>query len=117
MTITQTRVIDLIPDLDEIRADNLRTVVNVTAASYEVTQFGGTLILLCDCTANAIEITLQTAVANTAIITIKKIDSSANDITVLTTSSQTIDGTEPITIAVENTSITIVSDGANWKII
>lgn len=117
MTITQTRVIDLIPDLDEIRADNLRTVVNLTAASYEVTQFGGTLILLCDCTANAIEITLQTAVANPVILYIKKVDSSANDVTILTTSSQTIDGVEPVTISAENESLEIVSNNANWKIV
>ena len=94
------------------------TVIEVvTAASYEVTQQTGTLVLLCNCTSNVIDITLQTAVGNSATIVIKKTDATANDITINTTSSQTIDGTQPITISVANTSITIVSDNANWKII
>lgn len=64
--------------------------------------------------AGAHTITLPTAVSNTNRYTIKN-DHSAN-ITVNTTSSQTIDGTTTILIAPED-SVDIISDGSNWRII
>jgi hypothetical protein len=61
-------------------------------------------------------ITLPTAVGNTNLYTIKRV--GTNTVSIATTSSQTIDGsTSPITINVQNVSLTLVSDGSNWKII
>lgn len=58
--------------------------------------------------------TLPTAVGNTNLYTFKNNHSA--DITVATTSSQTIDGTTTITISPED-SVTVVSTNANWSII
>lgn len=60
-------------------------------------------------------LTLPTAVGNTSFYTVKNV--GAGVVTVATTSSQTIDGSQPITLPVANTALDIVSDGANWSII
>lgn len=60
-------------------------------------------------------LTLPTAVGNTSFYTVK--NSGSNTVTIATTSSQTIDGSTPITLPVANTSLDIVSDGANWRIV
>ncbi len=61
-------------------------------------------------------ITLPTAVGTTNQYTIKNV--GTNTISIATTSSQTIDGSSsPITIPVQNTSLTLISDGSNWNII
>jgi len=48
---------------------------------------------------------------------IKKVDSSANTVTVDAADSETIDGTGTFVISTENKSIIIKSDGVNWIII
>jgi hypothetical protein len=60
---------------------------------------------------------LPTAVGNTAKITVKKTDSSANTVVVDANSTQTIDGSLTKTIEFQYTSITLISDNANWFII
>jgi len=60
-------------------------------------------------------ITLPTAVGNTNYYTIKRV--GTNTVTINTTSSQTIDGSQPITLNVQYQSVTLISDGANWNII
>jgi hypothetical protein len=46
----------------------------------------------------------------------KKIDSSANTVTVATTASQTIDGATTYTLSNQYDSIVVLSDNANWKL-
>jgi len=61
-------------------------------------------------------ITLPTAVGNTNQYTIKRVNTGV--VSIATTSSQTIDGSAlPITINVQNVSLTLVSNGTNWNII
>lgn len=60
-------------------------------------------------------VTLPTAVSNTNLYTIKNVGS--NSVTVATTSSQTIDGSLTASIPVTNTSLDIISDNTNWRII
>jgi len=61
-------------------------------------------------------LTLPTAVGNTNLYTVK--NTGANTVSIATTSSQTIDGsTAPITLPVANTSLDLISDGSNWRII
>ena len=62
-------------------------------------------------------VTLPTAVGNTSRYDIKNIGAGTTA-TITTTLSQTIDGTTPsITLPVQYTSLTLVSDNANWNII
>lgn len=59
-------------------------------------------ILLVDCTAGAITITLPDAVGNTGLsLYIKKIDSSGNAVTIATVNNQTIDGAATQTISTQ----------------
>ena len=74
-------------------------------------------IILCNCTAGAITINLPTAVGNTKIFNIKKTDSSTNAVTVDGNGTQTIDGDLTLIIFGEGDSYTLISDGANWKVI
>lgn len=57
--------------------------------------------------------TLPTAVSNTNRYTLKNIDTT--DKTILTTSSQTIDG-GTTAVLTPNTSIDVISDGSNWRV-
>jgi hypothetical protein len=60
-------------------------------------------------------VTLPTAIGNTSRYDIKNIGSGTA--TIATTLSQTIDGSTPITLPVQYTSLTIVSNGTGWNII
>jgi hypothetical protein len=60
-------------------------------------------------------LTLPTAVGNTNRYTLK--NTGTNTVTINTSSSQTIDGSTSITLAVRYTALDIVSDGTNWNII
>lgn len=75
--------------------------------------------VLVDASGGARTITLPTAVNRQgARITIKKNETSANAVTVGTTSSQTIDGSTTATIAGSAYGLLrIISDGANWVIV
>jgi hypothetical protein len=89
-------------------------VANKTAA-YTVTATDS--VVTGDATSAAFTVTLPTAVGITGRhYTIKKIDSSANAVTVGTTSSQTIDGAATYALSTRWQFVTVVSDGANWII-
>ena len=61
-------------------------------------------------------LTLPTAVGNTNLYTVK--NTGANTVSIATTSAQTIDGSaSPITLPVANTSLDLISDNANWRIV
>jgi hypothetical protein len=71
--------------------------------------------VLGNATGGAISLTLPTAVGVSGqIYALKKIDSSANAVTVATTSSQTIDGRTTYSLAVQYQGIMVQSNGANW---
>jgi hypothetical protein len=75
-------------------------------------------ITLSDATSGNQTITLPTAVGISGnIYFVKKIDSSANTVTINTTSSQTIDGATSRVIYDRYSSYMVVSDGSNWYII
>lgn len=69
-----------------------------------------------DCTTGTFTVNLFTAVGNTGRILIIK-NSGSGTITIDPNGSQTIDGNTTITLTAINQSRTIISDGANWKII
>jgi hypothetical protein len=71
--------------------------------------------VLGNATGGAISLTLPTAVgASGQVYALKKIDSSANAVTVATTSSQTIDGRTTYSLTVQYQLIMVQSNGANW---
>lgn len=59
-------------------------------------------------------ITMPTAVGNTNRYTIKNV--GVGVVTIQTVSGQTIDGSNPITLPVTNTSLDLISDNSNWRV-
>ena len=90
-------------------------IVSQSSATYNATQTSGNIIILCDCTSNAITVNLPTAVGNTTTFTIKK-TSGNYDITIDGNSTETIDSYLTYPITTLNQSVTIVSNDTNWAI-
>jgi hypothetical protein len=89
----------------------LTVAANYTAAIYNINIFA-------NATSGAITVTLPTAIGNNGkMLSIKRINSNANNVTVATTSSQTIDGNTTYVISNPRETITVVSDGTNWQVI
>lgn len=75
-------------------------------------------VILVNAVGSAITVNLYTAVGNSKRkLTIKKIDSSANVVTIDGNAAQSIDWSTTYTLNTQYSVITIVSDGANWFII
>lgn len=93
-------------------------VVNVTTATYTATATSGEVVILCNTTTAAgnITITIPTASANTCTYHIKKVDVSAFTVTIMPTTS-TIEGATSAILKIGGASIDIVSDNTNWFII
>jgi hypothetical protein len=84
---------------------------NATAATTEYT-------LAANASTGALSMTLPTAAGiQGKVYVIKKVDSTANVVTVATTSSQTIDGATTRALSLQYDAITVQSDGANWIVI
>jgi hypothetical protein len=93
------------------------TVVSQSTTPYNATQTTGGIVILCDCTAASITINLPPAVANTALFRVKKIDATANTVTIDPSGAQTIDGGATAVITTRYESIDLASDNANWNIL
>lgn len=90
-----------------------RVTVTTQTSAYTATAIVSTI--LCNATTAAFTVTLPTAVGNSGLeYKIKKIDSSANAVTVGTTSSQTIDGVTTYSLPAQWNWVVLQSDGANW---
>jgi hypothetical protein len=86
------------------------------SGAYTVT--GADDLITGDATGAAFNVTLETAVGIAGRQhTVKKIDASANAVTVNTTSAQTIDGAATFALATRWKYVTVESDGANWLIV
>jgi hypothetical protein len=93
-------------------------VYPVTSQSSNYNLSSADLVCLANASGGPIDITLPTAVGITGkIYIIKKTDSSANNVGVMTTSSQTIDGNLSYLLTTQYQSIELLSDGANWNVI
>ncbi len=102
--------------VDNTVAGGTGTLAVVTkSGSYGATTSDN--VILVNASGGAVTITLPTATGNKRQYTVKKIDSSANAVTLATTASQTIDGVASAVIEIQYASISVVSDGSNWFII
>lgn len=82
------------------------------------TDFEFTDVLLCDATTAPFTVTLPDATKNGGRkLTIKKVDASANAVTIDGAGSQTIDGATTDSLASQYDSLTMVSDGVEWWLI
>lgn len=92
------------------------SATSVTTSPYTATFSAGGNYYFCDTSAGNIDFTLPTAVGNLGLASIKK-TAAANQLIIHCNGAETIDGAATATILVLDASITVVSDGANWKII
>ncbi len=94
----------------------ITTAVAHKSTAYTITAADS--IITADATSAAFKATLPTALGIAGRqYTIKKIDSSANSVTVATTNAQTIDGSTAYDLAKQYKYVTVVSDGSNWIIV
>lgn len=113
-------------------SQGLNVVYNVTSGSettgtvrYGLSSISGnytatstSTVILADATGGSLTVTLPTSVGNTGLTyRIKRLNSGANNVTIATTSSQTIDGATTQILNVQYTSVDLVSDGSNWSIL
>lgn len=92
------------------------TVITITASTYTDTSLTGFRKIIGNAVNNSITITLPDARNSEALFTIKKVDVSANTITVAAFGSQTIDGASTKVISIQYDSIDLFSDKSNWFI-
>lgn len=92
-------------------ADSLTVPYTAQTSTYAVASTDSVI----DCTSGTFTVTLPTAASITGrAYTIK--NSGTGVITVATTSAQTIDGQSTVQLLQQYTSLTVVSDGSNWKV-
>ena len=90
--------------------------VSTQTASYTLT--GSDSIILADATSNSLTITLPAAASFSGYrFSIKRIDGSANAVTIGRTGSDTIDGATSMTLDQQYTALTVVSNGSAWYIL
>jgi hypothetical protein len=92
-------------------------VFTVTAAATITATTAGN-IRLCDATSAAFAVTLPAAnVSSGREFIIKKIDASANAVTVTRAGTDTIDGATTYALSTQHAFVTIISDGTAWRIV
>ncbi len=85
-------------------------------SSYTIT--GTDVVIFANATSGTVTITLPTASANTGYrFYVKRIDNSGNACSIARSGSDTIDGQTSISLDLQYTSLTLVSDGSAWYII
>lgn len=93
------------------------TVATKAAADSPVTAAASD-ILLCNATAGAITVNLPAAASNTnCIITVKKIDSTDNAVTIEGNASELVEGVANKILTIQYESVTLVCDGTGWYIV
>ena len=96
----------------------VRSTKTLTSGDNPYTVELGDYCLLCDCTGGAIQIDLPTAIGNTRELQVKKIDASANAVTIDAFGTETIE--RALTnddLDVQGETYTIRADSANYLIV
>ena len=89
-------------------ATTVTTTATISTATYT----------RCNSSGGAFTVTLPTAVGITGrVYMVKKVDSSANAVTVDADGSETIDGAASYALTAQWDSVTVVSNGTNWEIL
>lgn len=89
-----------------------------TSITANYTAISSDYLILANATSGAIVITLPTAVGISGKqYVIKKVDATSNSVTIDPNGAQTVDGLTTISTDTANDSVTIQSDGANWRIV
>ena len=96
----------------------LQGVANIASKTASYTIEDGDRVVLADATAGVMTITLPLAALHEGrTFTVKKIDASANAVTIDGNGAETIDGALTVALSVQHQARTLLSDGAGWRII
>lgn len=99
-----------------VTINGIALAITTKSANYTATVTDDTI--LANTQAQNVTVTLLTAAAVTGkLLTIKKIDTSANSVIITTTSSQTIDGQSSYVVSTNYSGVNVQSDGSNWWIV
>jgi hypothetical protein len=96
------------------------TVTTTSSSSYtETATSGDKVIILTSSTAAVVNVTLPSAVGNTARLTFKRNSTAAFIYALVITAAgaETIDGSATFTAPLQYAAITLISDNANWYVI
>lgn len=107
------------PGWSAVRMERLLRTIRPVAAAYTVLDSDERPVVLADATGGAFTVTLPVASAGLE-VTVKKVDSSANAVSVSTpaaTTPATIDGAGSTSLAAQYEVTRLVSDGTNWFVI
>jgi hypothetical protein len=95
---------------------SLSTALSTQTSAYSVSNTDS--VLLANATSAAFTLTLPTAVGCAGReYRFKKIDSSANAVTIATSASQTIDGASTYSLPTQYAHVLVISDGSNWAVL
>lgn len=97
----------------------IRQATNIgTVTTYSGEVLSDTYLLLVDATSGPVTVTLPAAADHSGrILNIKKIDASANVVTIDANGAETIDGAANETLSSQWESRKIISNGINWYLI
>ena len=90
--------------------------IDNTDSPYTISETSGEVVILVDTSAGAVTVNLPTAVGNTAKYHIKLV-ADGNTLTIEPAGTETIDGSTNATVVVENVTITVINNNANWFIV
>lgn len=108
--------IELLGEHSLVRNNYGHTTTKTITADHSMTWADE--VLLVDASGGAVTVTLPDPAAYPDVwITIKKIDSSSNAVTINPHGSETIDGAASQSLSTENAFLTLVSDGTNWYVV
>lgn len=92
--------------------------VKITANKVAVYNAANETVIPCDATAAAFVVNLPTAVGIAGrVYIIKKVDATANAVTVTPNGAETIDGAATVVLAAQWAVTRVISDNANWLVI
>lgn len=96
--------------------DGITVPISSKTSAYTATNSDA--VIAADATSGAFQVTLPTAVGMPGRqFVIKRTNSGTNNVTVGTTSSQTIDGSTTFVLTSQYHTVMVASDGANWKVV
>lgn len=112
-------VVVTVPDMNREVRDNFNAlhpnVIATGSATAVTTADGHSVVVAVDATAGNRTVTLYTALGNTgATITVKKVDSSVNTVTIDPDTTETIDGAATWVLTAQFDALVLVSNGTNW---
>jgi hypothetical protein len=103
-------------DIDDLMLTASNTTTNDQTSNYTILVGDRNKIILCDATSAGFTVTLPPAATagDGFEVSIKKVDSTSNNVTIDGEGAETIDGDATLVITTQYVSYTLVCDGSNW---